>query len=85
MKKAVDPVMAAYAKEIDAEEIYKKINIDVSPDSRCGPARRHRLRRTFRCPLWANGHARTDATAATSCYARCSALLAISFASSSSR
>jgi TRAP-type C4-dicarboxylate transport system substrate-binding protein len=26
MKKAVDPVMAAYAKEVDAEAIYNKIN-----------------------------------------------------------
>jgi TRAP-type C4-dicarboxylate transport system substrate-binding protein len=26
MKKLVDPVMEAYAKEIGAEEIYKKIN-----------------------------------------------------------
>ena len=26
MKKAVDPVMAAYAKEIDADAIYQKIN-----------------------------------------------------------
>ncbi len=26
MKKLVDPVMAAYAKEIDADEIYAKIN-----------------------------------------------------------
>ena len=26
MKKLVDPVMAAYAKEIGADEIYEKIN-----------------------------------------------------------
>ena len=26
MKKAVDPVMAAYAKEIEADGIYQKIN-----------------------------------------------------------
>jgi hypothetical protein len=26
MKKAVDPVMAAYAKEVDADAIYTKIN-----------------------------------------------------------
>ena len=26
MKKSVDPVMAAYAKEIEADAIYQKIN-----------------------------------------------------------
>ena len=32
MKKLVDPVMAAYAKEIGAEEHLRKINVTVSVD-----------------------------------------------------
>ena len=42
MKKLVDPVMAAYAKEIGAEQILAKINASSS-----GPKRRRRPRRRF--------------------------------------
>ena len=39
MKKLVDPVMAAYAKEIGADEISRKINAIVTTRANAGAAR----------------------------------------------
>ena len=46
MKKLVDPVMAAYAKEIGADAIYQKIN--TNPPFRRGRRGRNFMRRA--CP-----------------------------------